>query len=216
MKKIVKTSITGLFIALFTLTSCSDEDVIGSKVTIYPIITVSGESLTVLTEGDTYTELGAKSLAGEQELEVTTTGTVDTNTPGVYNIYYTSLNDDGFSTEKRRTVIVLSKEPSAINLEGTFFRSGNANVITRVSDRLYRASNAGGLLVSTPNDAKNLLAVRFYNIDDKHLYIPYQENSSQSGVAVESNIGTIVSENEFNYVLTASGVYGTALRVFKR
>lgn len=214
MKKLLKHTRTAAlcFVALASF-SCSEEDPITSSVTIYPELTLNGDRITVITEGGTYTEPGAQAFAGEQELEVTTTGTVDTSTPGVYDVFYGAENSDGFTTEQRRIVIVLSAEPSAINLEGTFFRNGNPNTITRISDRVYQANNAGGLALS---DADNLLNVTFYNIDDERVYVPYQEDVSVSGIDVESNIGTIVNENSFNWVLFASAYYGTAVRNFTR
>ena len=216
MKTIYKTLKIGVLGILVFLTSCSYEDPITSKVTNYAIITVNGETTLVLTEGDTYTEEGAVATEAGVEIPLTTTGSVDTSTPGVYNVYYSAVNVDGFSAQARRIVIVLSAAPSAIDLEGTFFRNGNPNVVTRLGDRMYRCDNAGGLAVASPADEALLINAVFYNIDDAHVYIPYQEDTSASGIDVESNIGTIVDENNFNWVLTASATYGTAVRNFSR
>lgn len=218
MKTIYKTIKIGILGIFIFLSSCGYEDPITSKVTNYPILTVHGETTLVLTEGDTYTEEGATATEAGVEIEVTTTGSesVDTSTPGVYNVYYSAINVDGFSAEARRIIIVLSAEPSAINLEGTFYRNGNPNNVTRLGDRVYECDNAGGLLVATEDDEDLLLHVTFYNIDDEQVYVPYQEDVSVSGIDVESNIGTIVDENNFNWVLFASATYGTALRNFSR
>lgn len=212
MKILNKIFKIGTLAILTILVSCT-EDPILSKVTNYPLLTVNGETTLVMTQGETYTDEGAIATEGETEIDVTTNGTVDASTPGVYNVYYSAVNTDGFSASARRIVIVLSSEPSAINLEGEFFRNGNPNTVTRLDDRTYECNNAGGLALS---DATNLLHVTFYNIDDEHVYIPYQQDASQTGIDVESNLGTIVSENNFNWVLTASAYYGTALRNFTR
>lgn len=212
MKNIFKLSILGLGLAL-TLASCSPEDPIGSKVTVYPDLSLNGDAVVVLTEGDAFTDPGAVSYIGEDEVPVTTDGSVDTSTPGVYDIYYSSVNEDGFSAEVRRTVIVLSAAPSAINLEGTFYRNGNPNNVVRLADRVYTADNAGGLATS---DAANLVHITFYNIDDVHIYGPYQEDTTESGIDVETNIGTIISENNFQWIIYASSYYGTSVRNFVR
>lgn len=215
MKTIYKTIKIGILGIFIFLSSCGYEDPITSKVTNYPILTVHGETTMVLTEGDTYTEEGATATEAGVEIEVTTTGSesVDTSTPGVYNVYYSAVNVDGFSAEARRIIIVLSAEPSAINLEGTFFRNGNPNNVTRLGDRVYECDNAGGLALTDPTI---LLHVTFYNIDDEQVYIPYQEDTSETGIDVESDIGTIVDENNFSWVLFASATYGTAVRNFTR
>jgi uncharacterized protein (DUF1684 family) len=212
MKKIFKLGILALVLAT-SLTSCDNEDPIGSRVTVYPEMSLNGDAVVVLTEGESFTDQGAVSFIGEDEVEVTTTGSVDAATPGVYDLYYSSVNEDGFSAQLRRTIIVLSAEPSTINLEGTFFRNGNANNIVRLADRVYTSDNAGGL---GPADAANFINITFYNIDDERIYAPYQTNTSESGINVETNIGTIVSENNFTWVLYASATYGTAVRNFTR
>ena len=212
MKNIFKTGILALMLAM-GVASCDKDDPIGSRVTVYPDMSLNGEAVVVLTEGDSFTDEGAVSFIGEEEVEVTTTGSVDPTTPGVYDLYYSSVNEDGFSRQIRRTVIVLSAEPSAINLEGTFYRNGNANNIVRLADRVYTSDNAGGL---GPADADNFIHITFYNIDDERLYGPYQTNTSESGINVETNIGTIINENNFTWVLYASATYGTAVRNFTR
>ena len=217
MKNLYKLRHVGLLSLLLILFSCT-EDPISSTVTFYPDMTLNGDRITVLTQGDTYTEQGIISTENGVDLEVTTTGSedVDPNTPGVYDVYYSSINSDGFSKELRRTVIVLSAQPSAVDLSGTFFRNGFANNITRVSDRVYTSDNAGGVSRTDAANVNNLINFTFYNIDDVQIYAPYQEDTTPTGIDVESNIGTIVSPNNFTWVLYASAFYGTAVRNFVR
>jgi hypothetical protein len=213
MKKIILIMIISSFIA----TSCDKEETSDvSKVTNYPVVSVIGEKTIVLTQGDAYTDAGGKAVAGSQVLPVESEGTVDTSIPDVYKITYSSINEDGFPASAERTVIVLKNTPSTINLEGTFVRNGaNVNAITRLGDRVYKCSNAGGLPGPyTPDD--NRISLVFYNIDDTSVYAPFQSNASPTGLGAETSVGTIVSPNEFNWTLFATGVYGQALRVFKR
>jgi hypothetical protein len=211
MKNIQK--IFFLVLSIATLFSCSYEPEIGSKVTVYPELTINGDQTVVITKGSAYNELGAVALAGKENLPVNKIGTVDVNTIGFYKITYETFNEDGFSVSKTRTVIVLSDQPSAINLSGDWYRNGtNKNVITRISDRVYTCDNATGYTTGNENNLK----MTFYNLDDTRIYAPFQENCSLTGISAESNIGTITASNKFNWVLYASGFFGTAVRNFVR
>jgi hypothetical protein len=211
MKNIKK--ICFLVLLVSSLISCTYEPELKSSITFYPELTLNGDSVVVLNQGTTYNELGAVSISGTEELPVSTDGEVDTNTIGVYKVTYESFNKDGFSASKTRTVIVLDPTPSTINLEGTFFRNGvNANVVTRISDRVYRCDNATGYTTGAPEN----LTLVFYNLDDSRIYAPFQENASSTGISAESNIGEIVSENNFKWIIYASGFFGTAVRNFTR
>lgn len=211
MKKIIALLII-LSTGLISI-SCDNEDTNGvSKVTNYPTITINGDKTIVLTQGDTYNEQSAQALAGSQVLPLETEGTVDTSIPGVYKITYSATNDDGFPASSVRTVIVLSNQPSSINLEGVFIRSGNINNVTRLADRKYICDNATGYITGNENN----LTLTFYNIDDTKIYAPFQENASATGISAESNIGTITSANKFSWVIFASGFFGTAVRTFNR
>lgn len=206
-----------IVLSFATLVSCSYEEEIGSKVTNYAVITLNndedGDNVMVINKGDAYVESGAIAIIDEKEVDVEIGGdVVDTNTIGVYKVDYSSTNIDGFSRTITRTVIVMSPTPSAINLAGDWFRGANKNVITRVSDRVYICDNATGYTTGDDNNLK----MTFYNLDDTKVYAPFQENSSKTGISAESNIGTITASNKFNWVIFASGFFGTAVRSFVR
>ncbi|MBD0725588.1 hypothetical protein B6A10_10395 [Flavobacterium sp. L1I52] len=210
MKKII---LTILFTFGFLISCESDSTSNVSKVTNYAQISLNGESLVILTQGDTYTEEGGTAMEGETEIDLNISGTVNTAIPNVYKITYSAVNIDGFPATKTRTVIVLSSAPSAINLEGTFARNNtNINIVTRLSDRKYMCDNAAGY---TTDDENNLKMI-FYNIDDTKVYAPYQENASDTGISAESNVGTIEDADNFSWVIYASSFYGTATRIFIR
>lgn len=210
MKNIKK--ICFLVLAFTTLFSCSYEPEIGSSVTVYPIVTINGAELVTLAKGTPYVELGAKALSGSASLPVVTTGAVNSNVIGVYKVTYEAFNSDGFPASKTRTVLVMSPNPSTIDLSGNWFRGAGKNVITRISDRVYKCDNATGY---TTGDDNNLIMI-FYNLDDTKIYAPFQENCSSTGISAESNIGTITSSTGFNWVIFASGFFGTAVRSFVR
>lgn len=209
MKKILL-PIIAMCTILFT--SCDSDSTGGvSSVTSYPNMELNGESLIVLTQGQPYTEAGATSEASGSSLSVNIEGTVENNKPGVYKLKYSSVNSDGFPATLTRTVIILSNQPSTIDLSGTFLRSGNPNNVTKLAERKYICDNATGYNVD-----KDKLKLEFYNIDDKQLYAPFNPNASESGISAESNIGTIVDKNNWKWIIYASGVFGTAERIFKR
>ena len=202
-----------LVLIAFMTISCTEENPIPSDITYYADVQLIGDRTIAITQGSTFTDPGATSLIDGKSVPYTTTGTVNTATPGVYKLTYETINNDGFPASATRTVVVLSSAPSIYDLSGNWKRSATGNaVIVRISDRLYTHSNAGGV------DGDNALMVPFYNIDDVNLYIPFTPNASVTGISVESVLGSgkIINANEINWVLNASGFYGSLLRIFKR
>ncbi|WP_198440165.1 DUF5011 domain-containing protein [Pareuzebyella sediminis] len=182
-----------------------------SLVTNYATVEIIGNRTTVINVGEPYTDPGATSEIAGTPAEYTTSGTVDTSTPGVYTLTYETINVDGFAASARRVVVVLDTEPSAFDLSGSWARTnGSPATIVKISDREYTHNNAGGV------EGENQLMVTFYNVDDDLLYIPYQENASASGISVESLDGVLVDNNNFTWDLNASAFYGTFTRVFER
>ena len=201
-----------VLIAFMTL-ACTEENPIPSQITYYADVQLKGAAVIAVSQGQPFVDPGATSLIDGQPVDYTTQGSVNTNATGVYKLTYETINKDGFAASASRTVIVLSSAPSIYNFEGNWRRSATGNAtIVRLSDRVYTHSNAGGV------DGDNALNVTFYNIDDVNLYIPFTPNASKTGISVESVLGSgkIINANEINWVLSASGFYGTALRVFKR
>ncbi len=77
---------------------------------IAPAITLNTSpdaSIVRLTVGDDYVDAGAAAVDNiDGEVTVTTSGTVDTNTPGEYKITYTVTDAAGNTATKTRTVVV--------------------------------------------------------------------------------------------------------------
>lgn len=199
-----------VFGLLFTSCETDSTDNV-SEITYYANMSMNGDALVVLTQGETYTEKGAEAEASGEKLDVKIDGTVDTSKPSAYKIKYSALNSDGFPAYIMRTVIVLSDKPSTINLSGTFTRSGNKNIVTKLGDRKYICDNATGYV-----DGDDKITLEFYNIDDKQIYAPYQEKTSKSGISAESNNGIIIDQNNWKWSIIASSAFGTADRIFLR
>lgn len=199
-----------VFGLLFTSCETDSTDHV-SQITHYANMSLNGEALIVLTKGEIYTEKGAEAEESGEKLDVAIDGKVDTNLPNVYKIRYAAKNSDGFLSYITRAVIVLSDQPSSIDLSGTFTRSGNNNIVTKLGERKYRCNNAIGSV-----DGDDKIALEFYNIDDKQIYAPYQEKTSKSGISAESNKGVITDVNNWQWSIIASSAFGTADRKFTR
>lgn len=122
MKKILFYTLM-LCLSSFALTSCNDDnnELTDAKVTYYPTLEIQGAKFVEVPIGTTYTELGCKGvLRGEDCTSgIVTSGTVDVNTPGLYNINYTYTNEQGYKTSTQRTVAVC--DPSiTTDISGTY------------------------------------------------------------------------------------------------
>jgi hypothetical protein len=75
--------------------------------TIPPVITMNGDESVSIHVGDTYTDLGATATDNVDGTDsVTTSGTVDTMTAGIYTITYTATDVAGNTATATRTVNV--------------------------------------------------------------------------------------------------------------
>lgn len=119
--------------------SCQTEDTGDvSKVTNYAVFTLSGEDLILLHKGEEYVEPGATAEEAGEPVDVTVTssgrfkgGSLDTNTPDIYDVYYTAVNQDGFEANATRTVIVADNGDLMTDIGGlyisTVVRDGDSN-----------------------------------------------------------------------------------------
>ena len=73
--------------------------------TTAPVITLTGDASVTVEVGGTYTEEGATSDGGET---VTTSGTVDVDTPGVYTVIYSASDAAGNADTATRTVTLVA------------------------------------------------------------------------------------------------------------
>lgn len=110
-----------LLAVLFTslIVSCSDDDPIPAPVVVTPevvipdtgapTITLVGSSTINIEKGDSYTDAGASAsdeVDGDISSSITTSGSVDTSTPGTYTLTYSVSDAAGNSVELTRTIIV--------------------------------------------------------------------------------------------------------------
>ena len=144
-----------------------------SKIIYYPSIAIKGERLIIIDEGTPYTDSGAVATLKGENVEPVVTGSVDSNTPGVYELNYSASNPEGFSVTDFRTVVVIANEEqvNANNFSGSYNRAvtGVDAVWTKVARGVYQVDNPGGAAVGVG------FIVTLVNYEGNEIAIPRQE-----------------------------------------
>ena len=81
-----------------------------------PIITLNGDSSQSIKVGETYTEQGAEVVDDCDEVELKISGTVKTDTVGIYNIEYISTDSSGNEAKLVRTINIVPEYHGTIYL----------------------------------------------------------------------------------------------------
>jgi len=151
-------------ICLLIFASCASDDTEGiSKVTVYPIVTVTGPSEELIPYGDVYTDPGAIATEDGAEIEVessTGSGTYfgesfTTTNPDNYSTTYTAYNSDGFGANESRSLWVANTGDLTTSIEGLYisdiYRVGRGNldgnqyvVISKTGVNTYALSHGIG------------------------------------------------------------------------
>lgn len=214
MKKYLSIIVIGIL--AMTVLSCKKESfdyppgTVGiSKVTYFPIITMSGEKYFLVAKGGTFTDPGATAKAGSDDAPVVTSGTVNTAVAGVYGITYSAVNADGFSASATRQVIVYDTKPDAAarDFSGKYLRSTNgvASTWKKIGPGVYLVANPGGA------DGADGIIVVAVNPTGSVISIPNQ--NTDSGNWASSNEKYDLGANSYSWVVLNAG-YGPALRIF--
>jgi hypothetical protein len=188
-----------------------------STIINYPTLAIKGERLIILDQGTPYTDSGAVATLKGEPVEPVVTGSVDTNTPGVYELNYSASNPEGFSVTDFRTVVVIANDETvnSNNFSGSYNRAatGVDAVWTKVGRGVYQVDNPGGAAVGVG------FIVTLVNYAGNEIAIPRQE-------AFDPSIGgmNVISSNTESYEATATpiavhyaltaGGYGDQLRDF--
>ncbi|MDP4184695.1 MAG: DUF5011 domain-containing protein [Bacteroidota bacterium] len=115
---------------IFIAASCEDLATEGvSKTTTYPHFTLTGGSFyTTLVKNEAFVDPGVSAKIRDKDYAVTTEGTVDLTTPGLYFLNYTAYSDEKFPTKTQRIVLVTNTELTN-DYSGDYDRSGaNATI----------------------------------------------------------------------------------------
>jgi hypothetical protein len=184
-----------------------------SKITYYATVITTGDHLVILAQGASYTDAGATSTLNGKTYKYTASGSVDTNTPGVYHFTYTSVNADGYPASDFRTVVVIGNDVSKNNFSGSYARDTNSSLAiwTKTANGVYSVSNPGG----APGTDLTVVVV---NYSGNKITIPYQIGSDGSinSSAQESTTpgpnGTLLGYS----MEIVNGGYGTQVRNFAK
>jgi hypothetical protein len=119
-----------LFLCAATLVIACDEQESGdvSRVTNFPVFELMGDDLIIVEKGSTFTDPGVIVTEGGMEIPYTTSVTgafrggtsIDTNVEDVYSIVYSATNQDGFSGQAQRTVIVVENGDLSTSIAGLY------------------------------------------------------------------------------------------------
>lgn len=159
-------------LAFFTvfLLSCEKETEGLSRVTYFADFEMTGSDFYFAILNSTFTDPGIKAFEDGKELSVTTTGTVDTSSPGIYQLTYSAINSDGFSASVSRMVAVVNALPTE-DYSGSYIRqppqTANPATITKIGGILgyYRTTDGG-------NQSGTRVPLDFVDMGDGTLLIP--------------------------------------------
>lgn len=216
MKKL-KLIILSLGFLVF-LASCEKDVQDTSKITYFPIIELQGDAIMNLTVGDAYSEPGAKAFEGTKEIELKTTGSVNTSEPGVYIITYEAVNVDGFSSLQHRWIGVSTQEAKNDDLTGKYQRTAGKMGIsewTKLMPGVYKCTDVGGAqlpdqYVIVFNTEKNIIQVPVQPLGGSGSDVSCL--AGDGGEKITFNPGP-AGTAAYKWVVINSG-YGTALRTF--
>jgi hypothetical protein len=183
-----------------------------SSIVYFPLVSIIGEHLTIISQGANYTDPGVNSTLNGQTVTPTVAGSVDANTPGVYVITYTAANPQGYTASDWRTVVVIGSDVAANDFSGTYLRAatGVTSTWTKDSTGVYTVENPGGASVGA---GSTVIAV---NYTGSKISIPQQISPDFGEVSSSSetyNAGA--SPVTYSWIFHAGG-YGTSLRTFTK
>lgn len=216
MKRHIK--LLALLLSIFIL-SCNEKDdfnypegtVGSSKITVYPILTLSGDTYLTIPKGTAYTEPGVTAKEGDKSLTVKTSGSVNTSANGVYTLTYSAVNKDGFSATVKRVVAVYTTDAGAAanDLSGSYARSTNGQLAiwTKIAPGVYKVENPGGAIGAT-------LTVVVFNPTGYQVFIPLQ-NASDGSETYSSLEDYSAMPLSYKWKINNPG-YGPAVRTFTK
>jgi hypothetical protein len=214
-----------IFITISILLSCNKTDfdypegkVGRSRIIYYPQVTTQGQRLLIINQGSAFTDPGVSATLNGQKVQYTTTGSVNTSTPGVYNLTYTAQNQEGFNASDWRTVVVVGNDVANNDFSGTYMRYsagapfGQTSIWTKTAPGVYTVDNPGGAATGYG------YTVTAVNYTGRNVIIPQQiatDPSTGSAGEVSSSVATFSATQPLTYSWQFfAGGYGTAARTF--
>ena len=188
----------------------TDDQVGISRVTHFPILELKGDQYMAIPTGSAFTDPGITAKEGSSDIPYTTSGSVNANNTGVYNLTYSAVNKDGFAASIRRTVAVYSTDDIAAgnDLSGTYVRTSNnvPSIWTRIAPGVYTAVNPGG----APGFTTTVIV---FNPTGFTIHIPSQTIDDGSTMTSSDEVYTAIAPVKYVWKILNPG-YGTGLRTF--
>lgn len=126
--------------------SCDKDSENVSKVVTYPTLELQGEAFINVKMGTAFTDPGAIAKAGDEVLDVTTKGTVNTAKAGIYELEYSAEveGDIPVKATVTRKVFVTEDLMTKDLYSGTYQAVGRSNTmkVTKIGDGYYKASDS--------------------------------------------------------------------------
>jgi hypothetical protein len=175
----------------------TDDNVGSSRVTRFPTFTMNGSKYLSLVRGSAYTEAGVTAKEGTTDLQVQTSGSVNTNVVGVYNITYSAINKDGFPGTVTRTVAVLpSAEQAGVNIAGSYQNVGSfayTATMEKLAPGFYVVDNVWG------GSSAAVIPGYIITVDGQNIIVP---TSSLSPYGRITGTGTLDAAGNLTYVIS--------------
>ena len=168
----VNTNVVGNYVITYTATDLDGNTATATRTvnvvdTTAPVITITGDNPATTELGDTYTDAGATASDLSGDIEVVSSGTVDTDTLGENTITYSATDASGNSAEVSRVVNVVDTTAPVFTSASTFVVDEGVTTvgtvtttdlqavtysISDISDSYYvlSISSTGGVITITP------------------------------------------------------------------
>ncbi len=190
--------------SIIFMASCKKDSENVSTITYYPVFTYNGDQFMSVHAGGSFTDPGVTALLDGKNWPVLITGSVDTITPGVYTLTYTSTNPEGFSNVTYRYVGVISPDAAARDLSGKYVREikNDTITVTKIADGVYLDNDIGGAPTFQ-------IKAYFFNTTDSTIIVPLQQTSAGMLQCINGEIDATGLE-----WVVINGNFGTSTRYF--
>jgi hypothetical protein len=190
----------------------TDTKVGRSDVTVYPILTLKGQTYMTVPVGGTWTDPGVDAKEGTATIQYTTTGTVNKDVAGVYRLVYAAKNKDGFAASTTRWVAVYSTDATATanDFSGTYLRAatGVTSTWTKLAPGVYKVDNPGGAATGAG------LSIIVFNPTGLTVHAPGQTTNDGNVSSTQDEVYTLTpAPAQYTWRFNNPG-YGTGARIF--
>lgn len=180
MKHNIIRLLTCTVFCLGVFASCSKKGIVDndkqvgiSRITYYATFAMAGDPYMSIVKGQTFTDPGVTATQNGTSLTVTTSGTVDASTVGIYVITYSATNSDGYPASTTRTVAVLpAAETAGVDISGKYYYVATPTTVsnvTKLAPGFYAADNCYSGSTTIP--------IQFICVDGANITIPDQSTA---------------------------------------